>query len=390
LKKIGIVLSAAPAYSETFMTSKIKGLLANGFDVTLFIDDPKSKTELCKCVHAHKLPSNKALRMLRIFSLYASTKLKAGKVLTNFEKLEQQDGISGQTKWKRFYLAAHILPFQLDQLHFGFSTTTVGRENVAAAIGAKMSTSFRGFDINVFPKTKPSIYNRMWKQVNKVHSISNSLVIEAYKYGLQKETPVSLITPAIDVQMFQSNNEERFTDEPVQMLTVARLHWIKDLMTAIKAMSIVREQKSDFVFNIIGEGEEREKLTYLIHQLGLSKHVFLLGKKTTQEIAEMLKSTAIYLQTSLQEGFCNAALEAQSTGCLTIVSDASGLQENVENEVSGFVVPRSNAVALANKIIEVTALPLEKKLQFSKQARKRIEEHFTIEQQQKKFVEFFS
>jgi colanic acid/amylovoran biosynthesis glycosyltransferase len=83
-------------------------------------------------------------------------------------------------------------------------------------------------------------------------------------------------------------------------------------------------------------------------------------------------------------------LEAQSAGCLTIVSDASGLQENVENEVSGFVVPRSNAVALANKIIEVTALPLEKKLQFSKQARKRIEEHFTIEQQQKKFVEFFS
>ncbi len=390
MRKIGIVLSAAPAYSETFMTSKIKGLLANGFDVTLFIDDPKSKTDLCKCVHAHKLPSNKILRLINIFRLYATTKLKAGKAVAAFEKLEAQDGISGQTKWKNFYLAAHILPHQLDQLHFGFSTTTVGRENVAAAMGASMSTSFRGFDINVFPKTKPSIYNRLWKQVNKVHSISNSLVDEARKYGLQKETPVSLITPAIDVQMFQSNNEERFVNAPIQMLTVARLHWIKDLVTAIKAMAHVKEQNKDFVFNIVGEGEEREKLTYLIHQLGLTNHVFLLGKKNTQEIAVMLNSTSIYLQTSLQEGFCNAALEAQSAGCLTIVSDASGLQENVADGISGFVVPRANALALANKIVEVINMPIERKQQFSKQARKRIEENFTIEQQQKKFVAFFS
>jgi colanic acid/amylovoran biosynthesis glycosyltransferase len=37
-KKIGIVLSSTPGYSETFFKSKIKGLQESGYDVTLFVD----------------------------------------------------------------------------------------------------------------------------------------------------------------------------------------------------------------------------------------------------------------------------------------------------------------------------------------------------------------
>ena len=36
--KIGLVLPALPGYSETFIRSKIKGLLENGHSVSLFVN----------------------------------------------------------------------------------------------------------------------------------------------------------------------------------------------------------------------------------------------------------------------------------------------------------------------------------------------------------------
>ena len=46
--KIGIVLSKTPSYSETFFLSKIEGLKASGFDVTLFVQKKNPNFSLCK------------------------------------------------------------------------------------------------------------------------------------------------------------------------------------------------------------------------------------------------------------------------------------------------------------------------------------------------------
>ena len=52
-KKIGLVLPNVPAYSETFFTSKIKGLQKNGFEVILFVGGkPSNSFVLTKVVTA--------------------------------------------------------------------------------------------------------------------------------------------------------------------------------------------------------------------------------------------------------------------------------------------------------------------------------------------------
>ena len=58
------------------------------------------------------------------------------------------------------------------------------------------------------------------------------------------------------------------------------------------------------------------------------------------DIVKFYKKADIYIQYSIEEGFCNAVLEAQSMGVLTIVSDASGLIENVVDGKTGWVVPK--------------------------------------------------
>ena len=47
------------------------------------------------------------------------------------------------------------------------------------------------------------------------------------------------------------------------------------------------------------------------------------------EIKISLNNSDVYLQYSVQEGFCNAVLEAQAMGLLCVVSDGGALPENV-------------------------------------------------------------
>ncbi|MEZ4824312.1 MAG: hypothetical protein R2942_18715 [Ignavibacteria bacterium] len=64
---------------------------------------------------------------------------------------------------KSVYINSHILSEKIDRLHFGFMTMTLKRENVAKAIDAEMSVSFRGYDINVYPLKIPDVMTKPGK-----------------------------------------------------------------------------------------------------------------------------------------------------------------------------------------------------------------------------------
>ena len=115
-----------------------------------------------------------------------------------------------------------------------------------------------------------------------------------------------------------------------------------------------------------------------------------MGKLPHHQVKHELESASIYIQYSLQEGFCNAVLEAQAMGKLCIVSNAEGLSENVLHELTGWVVQKYAPNALAQTISKVVALSPEEKSTISQNAQKRVKEEFNIEKQQKEFLNFYS
>jgi len=76
-------------------------------------------------------------------------------------------------------------------------------------------------------------------------------------------------------------------------------------------------------------------------------------------------------------------------GLLTIVSDAEGLSENIENQVTGWVVKKRSPENLYRKIEEVFSLDLLKLNQIKKNSQERVKKLFTIKSQEKKFDSFF-
>lgn len=386
--RIGIILSQPPGYSETFFRSKIKGLQENGVEVRLFCQNKNDDFTLCPVVVSPWVSKNPFLQLwffIKEFVLllpYLSTVIR-------YVKLERSEGTVWLQILKRVYLNAHLLKAKLDWLHFGFATMALGSETVAKAIGAKMAVSFRGFDMVVYPVKNPGCYNVLWKHIDKVHTISNSLLHLAVKHGMPENTPFEKITPAIDVDLFQSNLSNSTPKGNPVLITTGRLHWIKGYVSTLEALALLKEQGIDFVYKIIGEGKEYERIAFAAYQLGLTERVQFLGKLPHAEVKRELEKADIYLQYSIQEGFCNAVLEAQAMGKLCVVSNAEGLTENVLHGETGWVVPKYSPYLLAEQIKKVLLMEEGEQARFSRNAMERVREEFNLEKQTKEFVDFY-
>lgn len=387
---IGIVLSKPPGYSETFFNSKIKGLQENGHEVILFTG-PSRETYIL-CTH-RKSPRVYTFWLFQLWHMCVSLlKLLAHiKAVRKFITLERQQGCSSKRVFEKIYLNTNLLQFKGDWLHFGFATLAFDRELVAQAVGAKMAVSFRGFDINVYPLKHPDCYQLLWRQVDKVHSISNYLIEKAHVIGLAKAVPSQIITPAVDFKSLPERSVKEVTNT-LKIVTIARFNWMKGIDYLIEVATCLKKEHLDFEWQLIGSGNtfERERYAFHIHEAGLEHQLIVKGELTHQATLQVLSAADIYVQTSLNEGFCNAVLEAQAVGVPCVAFNVGGLPENVIDSETGWLIEPYNATAMAKTIINISAFEASEKAKLSNRALKHVQSEFLLERQKQAFHEFYT
>lgn len=389
--RIGIVLAKTPGYSETFLVNKIEGLVTGGFEVTLFTDRKSNKPyRLCREYTAYTLPQNVFFRSIKVIAVLFLTFMRTPFRTVAYYHLERTERKTWNEFLKTIFRSSHMLGHTLDYLHFGFTTLAVGRENLGIVLKAKVSSSFRGYDIGIFPLKNPFVYNELWKKLDKAHTISKDLHHKALALGLPRSIPVVKIPPAIDVRKFLFPDRQPINNTELKILTIGRLEWKKGLEVAIDAMTLLKTWNIKFKYTIVGAGSEMDRLLFNRHQNKLAEQIQFVGVKRQDEIISIMKEHDVYIQPSLQEGFCNAVLEAQANGLLCIVSDAEGLSENVLHNETGWVLPRGNPQILANKIREVMNLPFEVIQQMQDRAIGRVKRDFDLPYQRQQFIDFFS
>ncbi|HXT84200.1 MAG TPA: glycosyltransferase family 4 protein, partial [Verrucomicrobiae bacterium] len=144
------------------------------------------------------------------------------------------------------------------------------------------------------------------------------------------------------------------------ILFVGRLAPQKNLLTLIKAMAHL---KSTCKLQIVGEGEERDKISKLINKLHLS-HITLLGKKTGKDLIQLYKNADIFVLPSIKEGVPLSLLEAMAAGLPIVASDIDGVNEIIGK--SGYLVknPSPNTFGYALEYV-LSNTVLQKKLSFA-------------------------
>jgi glycosyltransferase involved in cell wall biosynthesis len=157
--------------------------------------------------------------------------------------------------------------------------------------------------------------------------------------------PLSELKPRVNVKDY-------FSDDELVFLSVGRLHIQKGHDLLIKAFTTIIAQNHKTKLAILGEGEERKKLSDLIKREGVQENVFLVG--SVGNIADWYARADVFVLSSTYEGFPNVLLEALSAGCACISFDCNdGPRELIQNGINGMLVPPEDIDSLAKAINEL-------------------------------------
>ncbi|WP_417200730.1 glycosyltransferase [Bizionia sp.] len=389
-KRIGLVLSTVPRYSETFFRNKISGLQDKGFEVVLFVDyfDPTDYDFGCQVVAAPHFGGGLLTRIWYSFIALVQSLFMHPRRSYKLFALNKADGIALKANMKQLILNQFFFSQDVDWLHFGFGMLAVKRENVAQAMGAKMAVSFRGYDLYLSPLKHPGCYDLLFKKAVRYHVLSEEMKQTLVDYTIWPRH-IQVITPAINTQFFKGHGLAN-ANPVLQLITVGRLHWKKGLEYTLEALALLKAAGIAFHYTIIGAGSERERLVFAAHQLGLLDYISFTGKLPQEAVKSQLENASIYIQYSIQEGFCNAVLEAQSMGLLCVVSNAEGLDENVLDGQTGWVVPKRQPQLLAKQLVQVIQLSEADKEAIRTRAIRRVRDAFNLHKQQAAFLAFYN
>jgi len=164
--------------------------------------------------------------------------------------------------------------------------------------------------------------------------------------------------------------------------TVAELHHIKGHEYALHAIRRCLDEikdispKTNILYTIIGEGEERNKIEAQIKELGLEKNVFLLGH--IKDAAQYFKAFDMFLLSSISESLGYVLIESGRAQIPVVATAVGGIPEIVEDMDSGILVQPRNHRELSHAILFMIEHPDERK-RYASALCDKVNQKFSIE-----------
>lgn len=133
---------------------------------------------------------------------------------------------------------------------------------------------------------------------------------------------------------------------------------------------------------IVGEGPQRGQLERQIARLDLNDRVHLTGSRPQPEVAEMLRKADVFVLASELAGksgrrdvIANVIVEAMAVGLPVVASHVPGVEELVDDGVTGYLVRPNRPDQLAAAIRRFADHP-DERVRFGHAARRRILQDF--------------
>lgn len=148
---------------------------------------------------------------------------------------------------------------------------------------------------------------------------------------------VSIWNPGVDTSVFFPANKWS-PENPfiaIGRLGEPRKGWER----LITAFALAIAERSDLPnLRIVGNGDLTHDCYALIDKLQLKERVWVMRNASREELADALKNSSYFLQTSYEEGLGIASLEAMASGLPVISSKSFGSSQVVSHGETGFLI----------------------------------------------------
>ena len=168
------------------------------------------------------------------------------------------------------------------------------------------------------------------------------------------------IPNGIDLERFpQSGQPTTWSQREAKIIMASRFAKQKDHFTLLQALAILKKKGVVPVLELAGGGSARlqKKAQQLVEQLGLQTQVRFLG--SVNDLPQRLSRVQVFVLATHWEGMPLALVEGMAAGCACVGSGVVGVQEVIEDQKNGLLVPECDAAELAlaiEKLLTGTAL----------------------------------
>lgn len=193
--------------------------------------------------------------------------------------------------------------------------------------------------------------------VAAISEYNKELIISECRGNFREK--VNVVHCGVDTEVFRARSHEtpfEKGENPFMILCVGTLHEVKGQAYLIEACRQLKQRGLNFECHFVGDGPDKEALTKLVEQAGISDRVHFHGRLTRDEIARLLLDADVLATPSVptsdgrREGIPVVLMEAMGSGVPVIGSDLSGIPELVNDQLTGLLVPPRDATSLADAL----------------------------------------
>ncbi len=171
---------------------------------------------------------------------------------------------------------------------------------------------------------------------------------------------------------------------PLRILTVGPLRWWRGLEYLVMAIGILVEGGSSVRLDIVGHGPDRNRVTFAIHDLGLTEIVRLTAYDPEQTPL-LFDHADLYVCSAVAGSFPTDLLAAMARGIPVVAADCDYAADVVTHEEEGLLAPPRHAAAMAAALESLARAP-QTRLRMGAAGRRRVEDSYSLEAHARAFA----
>ena len=203
---------------------------------------------------------------------------------------------------------------------------------------------------------------------------------------------ITIIPRGVDPKKFSFTPPAERKSKTFRIGMIARFTPLKGHLDFLKAASRVAREKHNLEIVLMGDrasasGEYVKKIDFAISRLMLQKNVKFVD--STEDVAEVLNGLDVLVSANReQEAFGRSIIEAQARGVPVVATRIGGVTENIEDGVTGLLCDPEDTAGMVDRIMRYAENP-ELMEKIAANARKRVEENYTLDKAMKLTVEAY-
>lgn len=272
-------------------------------------------------------------------------------------------------------LSSHVIATKIDHNHrFSVETVIDIIRIIAENLPCKIITSTTneimlaaclakkafGADVGIFSvvhNSNDEAYNNYYdfkEYLDQYVAVSKYIYNQLIQQGVMKKNLyyMTLPFPCTEILSRQYSCNPLF---PLRIGYAGRLDGMEGSQKRLDLLLLVAQEllkrNVNYIMSFAGDGKARDRVQAYINEFSLADNVQLLGTLDRySELPKFWRTQDICISMSDYEGRCLSIVEAMGNGAVPVVTDVSGVQDDIVNGINGYIVPLGDYQLAANRI----------------------------------------